>query len=151
MTIKCKPATSAYWQPNEQWCFFPVGKLTTLVSHMTWTIWVMDAAHGGWQGIFHSTHWLKPQALYIIKELFWIFKSIYGWMASLTQWTWVWVIAGSWWWTGRPGLLRFMGSQRVGHDWATELNWWLLIMAFFFKRIHILETCIEIFTDKQYL
>ena len=46
-----------------------------------------------------------------------------GWMASLTQWTWVWVNSGSWWWTGRPGVLWFMGSQRVGHDWATELNW----------------------------
>ena len=41
----------------------------------------------------------------------------------LTQWTWVWVDSGSWWWTGRPGVLQFMGSQRVGHDWATELNW----------------------------
>ena len=46
-----------------------------------------------------------------------------GWMASLTQWTWVWVDFGSWWWTGRPGVLRFMGSQRVGYNWATELNW----------------------------
>ena len=45
------------------------------------------------------------------------------WMASLTRWTWVWVNSGSWWWTGRPGVLRFMGSQRVGHDWASELNW----------------------------
>ena len=41
----------------------------------------------------------------------------------LSQWTWVWVNSESWWWTGRPGVLRFMGSQRVGHDWATELNW----------------------------
>ena len=39
-----------------------------------------------------------------------------GWMASPTQWTWVWVDSGSWWWTGRPGMLRFMGSQRVGRD-----------------------------------
>ena len=46
-----------------------------------------------------------------------------GWMASLTQWTWVCVDSGSWWWTGRPGMLWFMGWQRVGHDWATELNW----------------------------
>ena len=46
-----------------------------------------------------------------------------GWMASPTQWTWVWAGSGSWWWTGRPGMLRFMGSQRVGHDWPTELNW----------------------------
>ena len=45
-----------------------------------------------------------------------------GWMASLTQRTWVWVNSGSWWWTGRPGMLQFMGSQRVGHDWATELT-----------------------------
>ena len=47
-----------------------------------------------------------------------------GWMASLTQWTWVWVSSGSWWWTGKPVMLQSMGSQRVGHDWATELNWW---------------------------
>ena len=46
-----------------------------------------------------------------------------GWMASLTRWTWVWVNSGSWWWTWRPGLLWFMGLQRVGHDWTTELNW----------------------------
>ena len=51
-----------------------------------------------------------------------------GWMASLTRWTWLWVNSGSWWWTGRPGVLRFMGSQRVGHDWATELNWTELIL-----------------------
>ena len=46
-----------------------------------------------------------------------------GWMASPTRCTWVWIDSGSWWWTGRPGVLRFMGSQRVGHNWATELNW----------------------------
>ena len=46
-----------------------------------------------------------------------------GWMASPTRWAWVWVNSGSWWWTRRPGVLRFMGSQRVGHNWATELNW----------------------------
>ena len=44
-------------------------------------------------------------------------------MASLTRGTWVWVNSRSWWWTGRPGVLRFTGSQRVGHDWASELNW----------------------------
>ena len=46
-----------------------------------------------------------------------------GWMASLTWWTWVWVGSRSWWWTARPGMLQSMGSQRVGHDWVTELNW----------------------------
>ena len=46
-----------------------------------------------------------------------------GWMASPTRWAWVWVNSGGWWWTGRPGVLQFMGLQRVRHDWATELNW----------------------------
>ena len=46
-----------------------------------------------------------------------------GCMASLTRWTWVWVNSSSWLWTGRPGVLQFMGSQRVGHNWVTELNW----------------------------
>ena len=46
------------------------------------------------------------------------------WLDGITDlMTWVWVNSRSWWWTGRPGMLRFMGSQRVGHDWATELNW----------------------------
>ena len=44
------------------------------------------------------------------------------WVASPTRWTWVWVNSGSWWWTGRPGMLWFRGSQWVGHDWVTELN-----------------------------
>ena len=47
-----------------------------------------------------------------------------GWMASPTQWTWVWVNSGSWWWTGRPGVLQFMGSQRIRHNWATEQTNW---------------------------
>ena len=46
-----------------------------------------------------------------------------GWMASLTRWTWVWA-SWCWWWTGRPGVLWSVGSQRVGHDWATELTDW---------------------------
>ena len=55
-----------------------------------------------------------------------------GWMASPTQCAWVWVNSGSWWWTGRPGVLPFMGLQRVGHDWTTELNW---IESFTHKRL----------------
>ena len=46
-----------------------------------------------------------------------------SWMASPTRRTWVWVNSGSWWWTGRASVLRFTGSQRIGHNWATELNW----------------------------
>ena len=46
-----------------------------------------------------------------------------GWMALLTRWTWVWASSGSWWWTGKPGVLQSMGLKRVGHDWATEQQW----------------------------
>ena len=46
-----------------------------------------------------------------------------GWMASLTQWRWVWASCGSWWWIGKPGMLQSMGSQRVGYNWMAELNW----------------------------
>ena len=46
-----------------------------------------------------------------------------GWMASPTWWTWLWASSDSWWWTGMPGVLWSMGSQRVEHDWASELNW----------------------------
>ena len=51
-----------------------------------------------------------------------------GWMASLTQGAWVWASSRSWWWTGKPDVLQSMGSQNVGHDWATELNWMQFII-----------------------
>ena len=60
-----------------------------------------------------------------------------GWMASLTRWTWVSVNSGSWWWTGRPGVLRFMGSQRVGHNWATDLIWMLNVKIYPMENIKI--------------
>ena len=46
-----------------------------------------------------------------------------GWMASPSRWRWVWASFGGWWWTGKPGVLQSLGSQRVRHNWATELNW----------------------------
>ena len=55
-----------------------------------------------------------------------------GWMASLTRWTWVWVNSGNWWWTGRPGMLQSMGSQRIGHNWVTEPNWTVLNHSFLY-------------------
>ena len=72
----------------------------------------------------YATHWKRP----------WCWEELGaggegddrgwdGWMASPTQWTWVWVNSGSWWWTARPGVLWFMGSQGVWDSWATELNW----------------------------
>ena len=50
-------------------------------------------------------------------------RGLDSWMTSPTRWTWVWVNSRSWWWTGKPGVMQSMGLQRVGHDWATELNW----------------------------
>ena len=70
-----------------------------------------------------ANHWQRPWCWEILKaggegdDRGWD-----GWMASRTRWTWVWMNSGRWWWTGRPGVLQFMGSQRVRHDWATELN-----------------------------
>ena len=53
----------------------------------------------------------------------WLDRESDGWIASPTQWTWVWANSRSWYWIGRPGVLQSMGSQRVGQDWTTELNW----------------------------
>ena len=70
-----------------------------------------------------------------------------GWMVSPTQWTWVWVNSGSWWWTGRPGMLWFMGLQRVGHNQATELtdwlNWWWLQLIILLIILYHIESCWE--------
>ena len=67
-----------------------------------------------------------------------------GWMASQTQWRWVWVSSRSWWWTGRPGVLRFMGSQNVRHDWVTELNWAETVPQSGCIILHSLQPCISV-------
>ena len=67
-----------------------------------------------------------------------------GWMASWTRRTWVWVNSGRCWWTGRPGVLRFMGLQRVGHDWATELNWTELRWVQLCNSLRILWHCLSL-------
>jgi len=64
-----------------------------------------------------------------------------GWMASLTRWTWVWMNSRSWWWTWKPGVLWFMGSQRVGHDWATELNWYVYHVSCIYIAGYSYVTC----------
>ena len=69
------------------------------------------------------THWERPWCWERLRAGEEGNREWNGWMASPTRWTCVWVNSRSWWWTGRPGMLRFMGSQRVGHDWATELSW----------------------------
>ena len=59
-----------------------------------------------------------------------------GCMAPPMRWTWVWIDSGSWWWTRKPGTLQSMGSQRVGHDWETELNWYIFISIDFYLYIY---------------
>ena len=74
-----------------------------------------------------------------------------GWMASLTRWTSVWMNSGSWWWTGRPGVLWFMGSQRVGHDWATDLIWSDLIWRYaYLQTYQIMPNCSSRYTKLYY-
>ena len=103
---------------NQSWVF--IGR--TDVEAETPILWPPDA---------ELTHWKRP----------WCWEGLGaggegddrgwdGWMASPTQWTWVWVVFRSWRWTGRPGMLQFMESQRVRHDWATELNWTELILNY---------------------
>ena len=69
------------------------------------------------------THWKRPWFGERLKAEEGDDRGWDGWMASLTGWTWAWVNSRSWWWTGKSGILQSMGSQRVGHDWVTELNW----------------------------
>ena len=129
------------WMPNN-WCFWTVVLEKTLESLLDWKeiqpvhpkgdqSWVFIGRTDAkvetpivWPPHAELTHWKR----------LWCWEGLGagregddrrwdGWMASPTRWTWIWVNSGSWWWTGRPGMLRFMGSQRVGNDWATELNW----------------------------
>jgi len=72
-----------------------------------------------------------------------------GQMASPMRWTLVWVSSGSWWWTGRPGVLQSMGSQRVGHSWVTELNWIeiIFIIKYFFLQFFNLWVRFHLFLE----
>ena len=103
----------------------PSWRRAVLGVHQSWKDWCWS-----WNSITLATackeltHWKRP----------WCWEGLGaggegddrgwdGWMASPTRWAWVWVNSRSWWCAGRPGVLRFMGSQRVRHDWAAELNW----------------------------
>ena len=68
------------------------------------------------------THWKRPWCWKRLKVGEGDDRGWDGWMASQTRWIWVWASSGSWWWTGKPGVLQSVGLQGVGQDWATELN-----------------------------
>ena len=69
------------------------------------------------------THWKRPWCWERLKAGEGDERRWDGWMASPTGWTWIWASSRSWWWTGKPGMLQSMVSQRVGHNWETEPNW----------------------------
>ena len=109
--LDCKEIQPVHPKGDQSWVF--IGRTDAEAETNTLATWCEEL-----------THWKRP----------WCWEGLGaggegdergwdGWMASPTRWAWVWVNSGSWWWTGRPGMLRFMGSQWVGHDWATELNW----------------------------
>ena len=138
------------WAPKS-WCFWiVVSKEKTLESpldfkeikpvnpkgNQSWLFWMNTGRTEYWKDWCWSgssntlatwceelTHWKRPWCWERLKaggegdDRGWA-----AWMASLTRWTWVWASFGSCWWTGKPGVL-WSSTQRVGHDWATELNW----------------------------
>ena len=111
--LDCKEIQPVHPKGDQSWLF--IGR--TDFEAETPILWPPDAK-------ILKTHWKRPWCWARLKvgregdDRGWG-----GWIGSLTQWTWVWVNSKSWWWTGRPGVLQSMGSQRVGHDWMTELKW----------------------------
>ena len=108
--LDCKEIQPVHHKGNKSWIF--IGR--TDAEAETPILWPPDAKN--W------LIWKDPDAG---KDWRWEEKDRGwdGWLASPTRWTWVWASFGSWWWTWKPGVLQSIGSQRVGHDWVTELNW----------------------------
>ena len=109
--LGCKEIQPVHPKGNQSWVFIgrTVAEAETLILCLpdlkNWLIWKDPDAGKDWRGGEGNDRGWDV------------------WMASPTQWTWVWVRSRSWWWTGRPGILQSMRLQRVRHDWATELNW----------------------------
>ena len=109
--LDCREIQPVHPKENQSWIF--IGRTDTEAETNTLATWCKEL-----------THWERPWGWKLLKaggegkDRGWD-----GWMAPPTQWTWVWVSSRNWWWTGKPGMLRSMGLQRVGHDWAIELNW----------------------------
>ena len=106
--LDCKEIQPVHPKGDQSWIFIARTNAETQIL----TTWCKEL-----------THWKKPWCWERLKvggegdDRGWD-----GWMASLTQWTWVWASFKSLWWTGKAGVLQSMGLQRVGHDWVTELN-----------------------------
>ena len=108
--LECKEIQPVHPKGKQSWIF--IGRTDAEVETNTLATWCEEL-----------THWKRPWCWERLKaggegdDRGWD-----GWMAPPMWWTWVWVSSGSWWWSGRPGVLQSMGLQRVRHDWATELN-----------------------------
>ena len=113
--LDCKEIKPVNPKGNQSWIF--IGRTDTEAETLTLATWCKEL-----------TPWKRPWCWERLKaggegdDKGWD-----GWMASPTQWTWVWVSSRNWWWTGKPGVLQSVGSQRVRHDWATQLNWTVCI------------------------
>ena len=108
--MDCKEIQLVHPNGNQSWMF--IGYWCWSWNSNTLATWCEELTH-----LKRPWYWERLKVGGEVNDRGWD-----GWTASPTQWTWVWVNSGSWWWTGRPGMLQSMGSQRVGHDWATELN-----------------------------
>ena len=106
--LDCKEIQPVHPKGNHSWIFIGRTDAETPI------LWPPDEA---------LTYWQRPWCWERMKMGEGDDRGWDGWMASLTWWTWVWVSFRSWWWTGKPGVLKSMGLQRVGHNWVTELNW----------------------------
>ena len=136
--LDCKEIQPVHPKGNQSWIF--IGR--TEVEAQTPILWPPDAT--SWLTGKRSWCWERLKAEGEGADRGWD-----GWMASPTQWAWVWINSRSWWWTGRPGMLQSMGSQRVGHDWATELNWTDIMKNFFYSVAwHFIILLVSLFLNK---
>ena len=104
----------------ELWCWRRLLRVSWKSRRSNQSFWSSNTLATWWEEL---THWKRPwgwERLTVGEE---DNRGGDGWMASPRQWTWIWVNSGSWYWTGSPGVMQSRGSQRVGYNWATELNW----------------------------
>ena len=112
--LVCKEIQPIHPKGDQSWVFIE----RTHVEAETPRLWPPDAKSWLiWKDSDAGTDWGQEEKGTTEDEMF---------DGIMTRWTCVWVDSGSWWWTGKPGMLRFTGSQRVGHDWTTELKWTVL-------------------------
>ena len=123
--LDCKEIQPVHPNGNQSWIF--IGR--TDAETETPILWSPE----------ELAHWKRPWCWERLKAGEGDNREWNGWMASPKRWTWVWASSGSWWWTRKPGMLQSTGSQRVGHNWTTELtNWGVQKMSGVSDKVHFL-------------